>query len=118
MKKLFFIIIVLFCSIYISAEIPVSVSSSTVQNQTLNNQTQQKDSPFDKVSTENDSGMQVATSTSTINVSSTTKDVATLQVNKSSDTLNVSTNTVNNNTMSQVINSTDTVNVSTATIQK
>lgn len=127
----------MFCSIYIAAETSVSVSSSVAQNQTLNNQKQQKDSAYDKVSMENDLGMQVATSTSTINVSSPTKGVTALQVNKSSDTVsistssvnkemssqivsssntvNVSTNTVNDNTMSQVVNSTNTVNVSTAT---
>ncbi len=114
MKKLFLIIIVLFCSIYICAETSVSVSSDTVQNQT-SNQSQQKNVSTDKISTENDLGIQVQVPTNTVNVSSTTKEVTPSQVNKTTDTVQVSTNAVNNNTTSQVINSTDTVNVSSKT---
>lgn len=75
MKKIYFVIIFLFLSIYVFAENNVSVSSNTADTTNL--------SEFP----------------SEINISSDTLNVSadTTQVNQSSNTVNVSTNTVNDN---------------------
>ena len=77
MKKIFLIIIFLFCSIYILAEENISVSTNT----------------FDITSTE-----QVNKSTDTVNVSTNTT-----QVNQSTDTIRISTDTVNVSSSTQNI---------------
>ncbi len=126
MKKLFLLIIFLFCVVNAFAEDTVSVSSNTivedsfgvqavistdtvkVSSDVINNNFQLSSTDTIKTSTNT---AQVNKSTDTVNTSTSTA-----QVNKSTDTVAVSTNTTNNdNIAQQVVGSTDTVNVSSGT---
>ena len=105
MKKLFLIIIVLFCSIYIAAETSVSVSTSTAVDDNFGVQAVIPGNTVKESSHTINNNFQLANSKDVVNAST-----GNIEINKSTDTINISTNTV------QVNKSTDTIAVSSATV--
>ena len=105
MKKIFLIIIVLFCSIYIAAETSVSVSTSTTVEDNFGVQAVIPGDTVQESSHTINNNFQLDNSTDAVNTST-----GNIEINKSTDTVNISTNTA------QVNKSTDTIAVSSDTV--